>query len=61
MRDVFDMFPMKTGRLEKTRDKEFEYLVKWSVFAGSYDHEKTSWKRGLENRVHFPDLESHKK
>ena len=41
MRDVFDVFPIKVGRLAITRDKQFEYLVKRSVFAGSYDHEKT--------------------
>ena len=41
VRDVFDVFPIKVGRLAITRDKQFEYLVKRSVFAGSYDHEKT--------------------
>ena len=41
MRDVFDMFPTKVGRLAITGDKQFEYLVKRSVFAGSDDNEKT--------------------
>ena len=62
IRNVFDMFPMKFGRLAIIGDKQFEYLVKRSVFAGSCDNEKT-WKRagnGLENRVHFPNLESNK-